>query len=210
MAVVKLDTEKKLFMGPTEVREGTVVDAIRQAVRDLDKGEGVSYADLEAHMTANWAPKKSLGYGPSYVKAYVRDAVNKYGHLSYESAGHQYSTISAPEKKAAAPKTKKLTKSQQGELDMLKLVQSKGEITDVSNLDDSSVTTQDFVTETGKKLKTVENNLAKLETAGLIRTEVRDGNEEGTTVTYVFLTPAGFAHIGENEPATTGSEDGQL
>ena len=202
---IKLDTEKKLHLGPTAVREGTVVDEIRQAVRDLDKGEGVTYADLEKHMVDNWSPKKSQGYGPSYIKAYVRDAVNKYGHLSYEAQGHEYSAIATPEKKAVEPKAKKLTKAQQNEIDMLKLIQSKGEITDVSNLDDSQVTTQDFVTETGKKLKTVENSLAKLETAGLVRTEQRDGNEEGTTTTYVFLTASGFAHIGANDPAAASS-----
>jgi len=204
---VKLDTEKKLFMGPTAVREGTVVDAIRQAVRDLDKGEGVSYPDLEAHMIANWAPKKSQGYGTSYVKAYVRDAVNRYGHLSYTDEGHEYSAITAPAKAEKAPKAKKLTKAQQAEVDALKFIQNKGEITDVSNLDESQVTVQDFVTETGKKTKTVEGQLAKLEAAGFIRTENVDGNEPDTTVTYVYLTPAGFAHIGANDPEAAASGD---
>ena len=184
-------------MGPTAVREGTVVDAIRQAVRDLDQGEGVSYQDLEKHLLENFQPKKSQGYGPSYIKAYVRDAVNRYGHLSNEAGGHEYSSIAAPEPKPKAPK--KLTKAQQAELDSLNFIRNKGEVNDESDLDKSQITVQDFVTETGKKTKTVEKQLAAMEKDGLVRTESVQGNEEGESSVYVYLTAAGLAKIGEVE-----------
>lgn len=203
---VKLDTEKKLFLGPTAVREGTVVDAIRQAVRDLDKGDGVSYAELEKHLLDNFQPKKSQGYGASYVKAYVRDGVNRYGHLSYENGGHEYSAIAAPEKKAAEAKPKKLTKAQIEEISMLAFIRDRGEVQDAGDVDNTQITVQDFVTETGKKTKTVENKLTKLESEGLVRTEQRDGNEEGTKSTYVFLTAAGLARVNEQDAANAGTE----
>lgn len=215
----KLETEKALFLGPTAVREGTVVDAMRKAVRDLDKGSGVSYSDLEAHMLANFQPKKSQGYNASYIKAYVRDGVNRYGHLSYDNGGHEYSCQAAPEKKAAAPKAKKLTKAQQAEVEMLRFITTRGEVSDASDLDSTTISIDDFVTETGKKTKTVTANIAKLEAAGLVRTEDRDGNEEGTKVTYVFLTPAGLARVNESDPANadsgqptsaTGSDGGDI
>lgn len=193
----KLDTDKPLFMGPTAVREGTVVDAIRIAVRDLDQGEGVSYADLEKHLLENFKPKKSQGYGPSYIKAYVRDAVNRYGHLSNENQGHEYSAIAAPEPKPKAPK--KLTKAQQAELDSLNFIRNKGEVQGEDDLDKSQITVQDFVTETGKKTKTVEKQLAAMEKDGLVRTETVAGNEEGESSVYVYLTSAGLAKIAEVE-----------
>ena len=191
---VKLDTDKKLFLGATPVREGTVQDVVRQTVRDLNGGDGVSYAELETHMLANFTPKKSDNYGAPFIKAYVRDAVNKYGYLSHEDLGLEYSTIAATPKAAAEPKPKKLTKAQQAEIDTLNFIVTKGEVLGSADLDGTMITVQDFVTETGKKTKTVENNLAKLEAAGLIRTEEVDGNEEGTKVTYVYLTEAGYTH----------------
>jgi DNA-binding MarR family transcriptional regulator len=213
----KLDTEKKLFLGPTAVREGTVVDAMRQSVRDLDQGEGVSYADLEAHMLANFAPKKSQGYGASYVKAYVRDGVNKYGHLSYEDGGHSYSAVAAPEKKAAAPKAKKLTKAQQAEVDTLNFIRTRGEVADAGDIDSSQITIADLVTETGKKTKTVTTQVEKLEKDGLVRSETREGNEGEQDSIYVYLTQAGFAKLQEldsqptGEPtAATGTDGGEV
>ncbi len=213
----KLDTEKRLFLGPTAVRENTVVDAIRQAVRDLDQGDGVSYTDLEAHMVKNFTPRKSAGYGPAYIKAYVRDAVNRYGHLSNENGKHEYSAIATPEAKAKTPKAKKLTKAQQSEIDSLNFIRTRGEISDAGDLDSTQITVQDFVQETGKKSKTVEKQLAGLEKDGLVRTESRDGNDGGEGSTYVFLTPAGLARLGEiealstGEPTTaTGSDGGEV
>jgi DNA-binding MarR family transcriptional regulator len=198
----KLDTEKPLFMGPTAVREGSVVDAIRQAVRDLDKGDGVSYANLEAHLIKNFQPKKSQGYGPSYIKAYVRDAVNKYGHLSYENAGHEYSAIAAPEPKAKTPKVKKLTKAQQADIDALNFIRTRGEVADAGDLDATQITVQDFVTETGRKTKTVEKQIDALEKDGLVRSENRGEGEE--TSRYVFLTPAGLSRLQEIDSQNTG------
>lgn len=200
----KLDTEKRLFLGPTAVREGTVVDAMRQAVRDLDTGEGVSYADLEAHMLANFAPKKSQGYGASYVKAYVRDGVNKYGHLSYENGNHEYSATAAPEKKAAAPKAKKLTKAQQAEVDTMNFIRNRGEVNDAGDIDSSQITIADVVSETGKKTKTVTNQIEKLSEQGLVRTETREGNEGEQDSIYVYLTQAGFARLQELDSQATG------
>jgi DNA-binding MarR family transcriptional regulator len=201
----KLDTEKPLFMGPTAVREGTVVDAIRQAVRDLDKGQGVSYADLEKHLLDNFQPKKSQGYGPSYIKAYVRDAVNRYGHLGNESGGHEYASIAAPEPKPKAPK--KLTKAQQAEIDALNFIRTRGEVSDAGDLDNSQITVQDFVTETGKKTKTVEKQLAAMEKEGLVRTESVPGNEEGESSVYVYLTNAGLAKLNEAEAAAAAEAE---
>jgi DNA-binding MarR family transcriptional regulator len=200
----KLDTDKRLFMGPTQVREGTVVDAIRQAVRDLDKGEGVSYQDLEKHMLENWAPKKSQGYGASYIKAYVRDAVNRYDHLGYEDKGHEYGALAAPEPKPKPPK--KLTKAQQAEIDSLNFIRTRGEISDAGDLDGTQITVQDFVTETGKKTKTVEKQLATLEKDGFVRTESKAGNEGEEPSVYVFLTQAGLARLNEAEAQAEGSE----
>lgn len=198
----KLDTEKRLFLGPTAVREGTVVDHIRQAVRDLDQGEGVAYADLEKHLLDNFKPGKSQGYGPSYIKAYVRDAVHRYGHLSNDNGGHEYSAIAKPEPKPKAPK--KLTKAQQAEIDMLNFIRTRGEIGDTGDLDGTQITVQDFVTETGKKTKTVEKNISKLEEQGLVRTEQRGGEEGQEGSTYVFLTPAGLSRLQEVESQATG------
>jgi DNA-binding MarR family transcriptional regulator len=200
----KLETEKPLFMGPTAVREGSVVDAIRQAVRDLDKGEGVSYADLEKHLLANFQPRKSQGYGPSYIKAYVRDAVNRYGHLSHENGGYEYSATAAPEPKAKEAKPKKLTKAQQADIDALNFIRTRGEVADTGDLDNTQITIQDFVTETGKKTKTIEKQVTALSEAGLVRTESREGAEGGEGSTYVFLTPAGLSHLQEVESQNTG------
>lgn len=200
----KLDTEKRLFLGPTAVRDGTVVDAIRQAVRDLDKGEGVTYPELEAHLLSNFTPKKSQGYGASYVKAYVRDGVNKYGHLSYEDGKHEYSAVAAPEKKAAAPKAKKLTKAQQSDVDTLNFIRTRGEVNDAGDLDSSQITVADLVTETGKKNKTVITQVERLEKEGLVRSETREGNEGEQDSIYVFLTTTGLAQLQAADSQSTG------
>lgn len=201
----KLDKEKRLFLGATAVREGTVVDRLRQAVRDLNtNGEGVAYVDLEKYMLENYNPKKSQGYGPSYIGAYVRDGVNRYGHLSHENEGHEYSAISAPEKKASEPKPKKLTKAQQAEIDTLNFIRTRGEVSDAGDLDSTQITVQDFVTELGKKTKTVEKQVEKLEGEGLVRTEIVDGNNPGESSTYVYLTQAGLARLQEVDSQSTG------
>lgn len=204
----KLDKEKRLWVGPTAVREGSVVDVIRKAVGDLGGGpggDGVPYADLEKHLLDNFTPKKSQGYGASYIGAYVRDAVNRYGHLTHEGdAAVEYSAIAAPEPKAKTPRVKKLTKAQQGEIDMLNFIRTKGEVADAGDLDGTQITVQDFVTETSKKTKTVESAIGKLEKDGLVRTESVAGNEEGQNSTYVFLTQAGLARLQEVDSQGTG------
>jgi DNA-binding MarR family transcriptional regulator len=197
-----LDTEKKLWVGPTAVRAGTVVDAMRQAANELGGapgGDGVSYADLEKHLLENFSPKKSQGYGPSYIRAYVRDAVQRYGHLVNEAdKAEEYSSIAAPEPKAKASKPKKLTKAQQAELDALNFIRERGEVSDAGDIDNTQITVQDFVTETGKKTKTVEKQIDKLEKDGLVRTESREDS------IYVFLTQAGFSRLQEAESQDTG------
>jgi DNA-binding MarR family transcriptional regulator len=198
----KLDTEKRLWVGPTAVREGTVVDAIRKAANELGGnpgGDGVAYKDLEEYLVKNFQPKKSQGYGPSYVRAYVRDAVQRYGHLTNDAdKAVEYSSIAAPEPKAKTPKAKKLTKAQQGEIDALNFIRTRGEISDAGDLDNTQITVQYFVTETGKKTKTVEKMVEGLEKDGLVRTESREDS------TYVFLTQAGLSRLQEVESQSTG------
>lgn len=210
----KFDTEKPLWVGPTAVREGTVVDAIRKAANELGGGpggKGVAYADLEKHLLENFTPKKSQGYNASYIRAYSRDAVQRYGHLVNDpDKAVEYSAISAPEPKAKTPKVKKLTKAQQGEIDALNFIRQRGDVADAGDLDNTQITVQDFVTETGKKTKTVETMVGKLEKDGLVRLESREDS------TYVFLTPAGLSRLQEidsqatGEPtAATGSDGGE-
>lgn len=204
---VKLDTEKKIFMGPTAVREGTVQDVVRQGVRELDSGDGVSYEDLEKWMLENFKPNKAATFGPSYIKSYVRDALHRYGYLSHENEGHEYAYMASAEKKAAPKKKKKMTKAQQAEVDLLTFIRDQGEVSDVGDIDSTQISIQDFVTGTNKKTKTIEKNVAKLEEQGDVRTETVDGNEEGTTTIYVYLTPAGFARLSEAAEADAESTE---
>lgn len=202
----KLDTEKRLWVGPTAVREGSVVDAIRRAAAENGGGpgeDGITYQDLEKNLLENFKPKKSQGYGASYIRAYVRDAVQRYGHLVNDAdKAVAYSAIQAPEPKAKTPKAKKLTKAQQGEIDALNFIRTRGEVSDAGDLDNTQITIKDFVTETGKKSKTVTSQMEKLEKDGLVRTESRgEGGDEGT---YVFLTAAGFSRLQEVESQSTG------
>lgn len=191
----KLDTEKPIFLGPTAVREGTVVDNIRQAVSQLDQGEGVKYDDLEKHLLENFAPSKSQSYGPSYVKSYVRDGIHRYDHLSHENGGHEYSAIEPAPKKAT--KAKGLTRKEKTEVEYMDFIRQHGEVSSADELDQTQISIQDYVTETNRKTKTIEGNVAKLEEKGWLRTEEREGNEEGSTVTYVFLTPEGYTRLEE-------------
>jgi len=191
---IKLDTEKKLFMGPTVVRAGTTFDVIRQIVRDLDKGEGVSFADLSEKMLSEYTPAKSNNYNESFVKSYVRDAVNKFGHLSHEDLGLEYAATAAAEKKEpAAPKIKKSTKADQARTDLLSAVAKLGEVTDVSEIADSKVTIADLITETKRKQKTLEKDLDILSKDGLVTLEKIEES------VYVFLTEAGFDKLDRSE-----------
>lgn len=195
----KLDTEKPLFLGKTAVREATTFGQIRKFVNELDKGQGVAYEDLEKHMLENYKPTKSENYGPTFVKAYVRDAVNKFGHLSHEDLGVTYEAIAPAEKKTAVVKEKPLTKAQQAKVDLLAVVRDRGEVTDVSEIDSSKITTETLVQETKKKGKTIGKMVGELETDGLVRTEKVEES------TYVFLTAAGLAYVNEKTaPAPEG------
>jgi hypothetical protein len=191
----KLDTDKKLFLGKTAVRESTTFGQIRKAVSELNTGEGVAYADLEAHLLANYKPAKSENYGSAFIKAYVRDAVNKFGHLSHEDLGLDYEVVSPPEKKVAEEKPKALTKAQKNGVEILAVIRDRGEVSDVSEVDASKITTETLVQETKKKTKTIDTLVAALEIDGFARTEKVEDS------TYVFLTPAGFAHVNEHAVA---------
>ena len=188
----KLDTEKKLFLGAKAVREATTFGAIRKAVADLDKGEGVSYADLEKHMLENFKPAKSESYGPSFIKSYVRDAVNKFGYLSHEDQGHKYEVLAPVEKKADEPKPKKFTKRDNEKLDTLAFVRDRGEVGDVSEIDSTKITSVSIMEETKKKQKTVDKLVEDLEKDGFVRTETVDDS------TYVFLTATGLSYVNEH------------
>jgi hypothetical protein len=196
----KLDTEKKLFLGNTPVREATTFGAIRKFVNELNTGEGVSYTDLEAHMLENFKPAKSANYDGAYVKSYVRDAVNKFGYLSHEDLGAEYTVVAPAEKAEAEPVAKKLTKADKARLDVLAFVRDKGEVSDESDLDATKITTETIVSETKKKQKTVDGMIAALAESDFVRTEEVEG------ATYVFLTPAGLKHVNENAPVVPGDQ----
>lgn len=202
----KLDLEKPLFVGPTAVREGTVVDAIRKAVSELDTGEGVTYPKLEEHMLRSFTPGKSSNYSASYIKSYVRDGVNKYGHLSHES-GHSYSALAAPEKKERTARARRPSKASQERMDMLRFIRDQGQVTDSSQLDNTQISAEDFAAASGRKQKTIDRMLDELQNEGLVRIDSRDGNVEGDVVRYVFLTPAGYAKINEAVPEGAGSDE---
>lgn len=199
----KLDTEKKLFLGPNAVREVTVFGAIRKAVHELNSGDGVAYEDLEKHVLENFKPAKSGNYGPSYVKAYVRDAVNKYGYLSHEDLGVAYETIAPAEKKTSEEKPRKLTKAQIAKNDLLRFVQTRGEINSVDEINESQVDIAAIVQETKKKTKTVEKMVEELKSEGLVRT-----GQVGES-TYVYLTEAGWSHLNgsSSEESETREEE---
>ena len=189
----KFDTTLPLFLGETPVREATTFGQIRLAVSQLDKGEGVSYEDLEAYMLANYTPTKSKNYDGSFIKSYVRDAVGKFGYLSHENLGAEYTAVAPVEKKAASePKEKPLTKAQKAGIELLAVIRDKGEVSDVSELDSSKITVETLVQETKKKTKTIEKMVSDLEAAGNVRSEQVEDS------TYVFLTAAGFALANEH------------
>jgi hypothetical protein len=194
----KLDTEKAIFLGATAVREDTTFGAIRKAVSELDKGEGVSYADLEKHMLENFKPAKSENYNSAYVKAYVRDAVNKFGHLSHENLGNKYEVVAPVVKEAKEAAPKKPTKAEIAKLDVLSVIRNVGEVADESDLDSTKVTAATIMETTKKKQKTIDGIIAALSTDGLVRTEAVDDS------TYVFLTPTGYSFVQEHAPVVEG------
>lgn len=206
----KLDTEKPLYLGPTAVREGTVADEIRKAVNQLNtEGKGVTYSELEAHLLANYTPKKSQNYSASFIKSYVRDGVNRYGHLSHDNGGHEYSALAAPEPKArrSGGGARKPTRAQQEKVELLQFIRDQGDVADISQLDAKGVSQDDMVNASGRKVKTIAKMVDNLETEGLVRTVDGEGQIEGDTVRQVYLTPAGYQMANEAAPEGAGSDE---
>jgi hypothetical protein len=208
----KLDIEKPLFLGKTAVREGTVTDEIRKAVRDLDKGEGVKYSDLEAHLLANYKPKKSQNYSASFIKSYVRDGVNRYGHLSHTNEGAEYACLAAAEPKARSGKStgsKKPSRAQEEKVELLQFIRDQGNVADAGQLDSNGVTVDVMVEASGRKEATISKMVDNLESEGLVRTESVAGTVEGDTVRNVYLTQAGYALANESAPEGAGTDEEQ-
>lgn len=204
----KLDTEKPLFLGPTAVREGTVADEIRKAVDKLNTGSGVTYAELESHLLSNYTPKKSKNYSASFIKSYVRDGVNRYGHLAHENGGHEYSALAAPEPKARSGGSRRgPSRASQEKGELLRFIRDQGDVRDVSELDAKGVTQYDIVQASGRKEKTIAKMVDGLETEGLVRTSDGPGQIEGETVRNVFLTAAGYQLANEAAPEGAGSDE---
>lgn len=197
----KLDTEKPLFLGNEKTREVTVFGNIRKAVWELDKGDGVSYDDLEAHLLTNFKPNKSKTYDASYVKSYVRDAVNKFGYLSHEDIGASYEIVTTAEKTPAQAKVKAPTKAQVAQNEVLAFIRDRGDVVDVNDVDDTQFTAEMIMQELKKKQKTVDTMVAALVKATYLRTEEVDGT------TYVYLTPEGLEHVNAVSPAAEDSSD---
>lgn len=201
----KLDLARPLFMGPKAARENTTVDHIRRAVAALDTGAGVTYPQLEEYMLRNYTPAKSANYSGSFVKSYVRDAVNKYGYLTYDAGGHEYSVEQGPAPKA--PKAKRVTNKQKEVLSILQFVRDAGEVTDAHDVDNTNITPEDIAQELGKRKTWVEPRLTTACEQGLARLE----DEAGRTL--VYLTPAGFAAVNTQDPdggaSAPGADDGE-
>lgn len=197
----KLDLSRPLFMGPTAARENTTVDHIRRAVAALDTdGTGVTYPQLEEYMLRNYTPAKSANYSGSFVKSYVRDAVNKYGYLTYDNAGHEYAVEAGPKPKA--PKAKRVTNKQKEILSVLQFIRDAGEVADAHDVDNTNITPEDVAQELGKRKTWVEPRLTAACEQGLARLEDEGGR------TLVYLTPAGFAAVNANDPDGAASAPG--
>lgn len=197
----KFDAAKPLFVGASPARGETVFDALRQAVRDLDKGEGVSYSDLEAKMLADLAPKNAKKYDGAYVKAYTRDAVTKFNYLSQDAAA-EYSVQESKAKASSADKPVDAA----FKLEIMRFIREKGEVSSVEEIDASQITVETLVSELGRKNKTVMKAVTELEEEGAVRTEQRESS------LYVFLTEAGWDRlIGElpNVVAQEAAEEQQ-
>lgn len=201
----KLDLTRNLFVGPATARANSVLDAIRRGVVALDEGEGVPYAKLEEYLLRNYSPAKAKNYDSTFIKSYVRDAVNKSHHLSYE-AGSVYGVTAAP-----APKPKKarrVTKAHLEELDVLVFLRDRGEVHTIGDIDSPKITPEDVVAETKRKQKTVDKIVESLVKQGFARVDSVPGNDEGDVVRYVYLTPAGLAAANEREPEGSASQEG--
>ena len=197
----KLDTARPLFMGPNPARENTVVDHIRRAVAALDKGAGVAYQDLEDYLLQNYTPAKSQNYSGSFVKSYVRDAVNKYGYLSYENGGHDYAAEAAPTPKE--PRPKRVSKARREQLELMKWIRDAGEVAHAGDVDNTQITPDDIAGELGRRRNWVDSRVKELCDEGLLRVEENDGSP-----TLVYLTAAGYAAVNAEYPEGAASEAG--
>ncbi len=199
---IKLDLARPLFMGKTAAKENTVQDHIRRAVHALDKGNGVPYPQLEEYMLTNFTPSKSKGYGASFIKSYVRDAVNRYDLLSYEQGGYDYAVEATAARTPKEPRPKRVTKARTEQLAVLKFIRDAGEVADASDVDNTQITASDIAQELGKRRTTIDTKVAELVKEGLLRTEEDGGNE------LVYLTAAGLAAVNGEDPAGADSAPG--
>jgi DNA-binding MarR family transcriptional regulator len=191
----KFDPNKPLFVGPTAARGDTVFDALRQVVRDLQhEGEGAQYSHVEANMLANFKPKNAKKYDASYIKAYTRDAVTKFGYLS-QSAASEYS-VQESKSRSSADKP-----SDEGlKMEILQFIREKGEVSNVEEIDASQITIETLSSELGKKSKTITKAVSELESEGLVRTEQREAS------VYVYLTEEGWNKIWTDAPNIAAQE----
>lgn len=180
----KLDTVRPIFVGANPAREGTVVDAIRRAVGELDTGEGVFYETLEAHLLANYTPAKSQNYNASFIKSYVRDALGKYGYLSHENEGHGYSFVAGAAPRE--PRAKRVPKSQQEVLAVATFILSAGEVENQQDVVNTNITIEDVAQELHRRKAWVEKRVSEGVASDLLRLENEDGRN------LVYLTEAGF------------------
>src|ERR1043166_926177 len=198
----KLDLSRPLFMGPNAARENTVVDHIRRAVQALDTGSGVPYATLEEYLLRNYTPAKSQNYNSRFIKSYVRDAVNKYGHLSYVDEKHEYKAEAGPQ-----PRTprgpKRPSKAKLETLSVLKFIRDAGEVADAGDVDNTQITPQDIANELGKRQPWVDTRVERAVEEGYARVETTEGQP-----TLVYLTAAGYAAVNAEYPEGAESAPG--
>lgn len=182
----KLDTTRPIFMGATAAREGTVVDHIRKAVANLDKGEGVTYDALEAYLLANYTPSKSKNYNGSFIKSYVRDAVNKYGFLTQTEEGHTYTVETSPEPKPRAAKAPRVSKSREDMLSVLRFIREAGEVSGPDDVNQTNITVEDIAQELERRKNWVELRVESAVAEGLATLVVEEGRN------MVYLTAEGY------------------
>lgn len=199
--MTKFDSAKPLFVGSAPARAGSVFDEIRKTVRDLDSGAGVAYSDLEAAFIANFKARSAKSVDSAYVRSYVRDAVNKYSHLSQETAS-EYTVTEVAAKEPKAPSTPKASPVND---EVVSFIRERGEVNTVEEIDLSQISVQTIVEETKRKTKTIMAAIEAMEAEGLVRTEQVDDS------VYVYLTEAGFnrAEAAATAPAETAEVEAE-
>ncbi len=197
----KLDLTRPLYMGATAARAGTVVDNIRLAVQQLDTGEGVLYPVLEKHLLENYTPAKSANYNASFVKSYVRDAVNKYGFLSYDNGGHAYAAEAGPVARAKTERAPRVSKAKAEVLSVLEFIRTAGEVAGAEDVRNTNITPADVAQELGKRRNWVDGRVAAGVADGLLSLETENGQE------LVYLTADGYAAVQGQEADATSAEE---